>query len=117
MSVDLTSLPQHVTLVVGKRMVIALPSYANSGNTWSSTCVRGQEIAQLSVELGESPVPGDSGGSGTAEPPPLTLTPEYAVVAGLASGEAVYQLILSRTFGPAQVAASHELRLTVVAAP
>jgi hypothetical protein len=115
MTVDLTSLPQHVTLAVGERKVISLPSYANSGNTWSATCVRGHGIAQLSVELGESPVAGDSGGSGIAAPPPLTLTPEYAVVLGLAGGEAVCQLVLSRTFGPGQVAASHELRITVVA--
>ena len=116
MTVDLTSLPQHVTLGVGERMVIALPSYASSGNTWTGTCFRGQGIAQLSVELGESRVTGDLGDSGTAEPPPLTLTPEYAVVAGLAGGEGVCQLVLSRTFGPRQVVASHELRITVVAA-
>ena len=115
MTVDLTSLPQHVTLAVGERKVISLPSYANSGNTWSATCVRGQGIVQLSVELGESPARENSGGSRTAVPPPLTLTPEYAVVLGLANGEAVCQLVLSRTFGPRQVAASHELRLTVVA--
>ena len=82
--VDLGSLPTHVTLAVGERRVISLPSYANSGNTWSATCVRGHGIAQLSVELGESPVTAESRGSGTAEPPPLTLTPEYAVVSGLA---------------------------------
>ena len=115
MTVDLSNLPQHVMLAVGERRVISLPSYANSGNIWSSTCVRGHGIAQVSVELGESPVTADSLGRGTAEPPPLTVTPEYAVVAGLVSGEAVYQLVLSRTFGPAQVASSHELLITVVA--
>lgn len=115
-TVDLTSLPQHITLTVGERKVILLPSYANSGNTWSATCVRGHGLVQLSVKLGESPMTVESQGSGTAEPPPLVLTPEYAVVIGLASGEAVYQLVLSRTFGPTQVVASHELQITVVAA-
>ncbi len=116
MTVDLSNLPRHITLAVGERIVIPLPSYANSGNIWSATCVRGHEIAQVLVELGEFPVTADSRGDGTAEPPPLMLAPEQAVVSGLAGGEAVWQLVLSRSFGLAQTAASHELRVTVVAA-
>ncbi|TSA53159.1 MAG: hypothetical protein D4R40_01135 [Nitrosomonadaceae bacterium] len=116
MTIDLSNLPRHITLAARERIVIPLPSYANSGNTWSATCVRGHGIAQVSVELGEPPVTVDSRGDGTAEPPPLMLAPEQAVVSGLAGGEAVWQLVLSRPFGPAQTAALHELRVTVTAA-
>jgi hypothetical protein len=115
LTVDLSSLPRHLTLAVGERTVIPLPSYANSGNSWSATCLSGHEIARLSVELGEPPPSAASRGDGTAEPPPLMLTPEQAVVSGLAGGEAVWHLVLSRSFGPKQVAATHELRITVVA--
>lgn len=116
MTVDLSNLPQHIRLAVGGRIVIPLPSYANSGNTWSAVCVRGHGIAQVSIELGEFPIMADSRGDGTAEPPPLMLTPEQAVVSGLAGGEAVWQLVLSRAFGPAQAAAAHYLRVTVATA-
>lgn len=116
MTIDLSNLPRHITLAAGERIVIPLPSYANSGNTWSATCVRGHGIAQVAVELGEPPVTADLQGDGTAEPPPLMLAPEQAVVSGLAGGEAVWQLVLSRSFGSAPAAAAHELRITVVAA-
>jgi len=115
MSVDLSNLRQHVTVAVGERVVIPLPSYANSGNSWSAICVCGHGIADVFVKLGNSPAIADSQGDDTAEPPPLMVVPEQAVVSGLTSGEAVWQLTLSRSFGPAQVTASHDLMVTVTA--
>jgi hypothetical protein len=115
MIVNLSSLPQHITLAVGERIVLPLPSYANSGNTWSASCLRGHGAAQVLVELSEVSVMEDSRGDGVAEPPPLMLALEQAVVSGLADGDAVWQLVLSRSFGSEQPTLLHDLRVTVKA--
>ena len=117
MTVDLSGLPRHVTLAAGGAMELPLPSYANSGNAWSATCVRGEGVAQVSVELGEAPVVPTPPGDGTAEPPPLMLVPERAVVRALACGEATWRLVLARSFDPSRPAATHDLEVTVVAVP
>jgi hypothetical protein len=124
MTIDLSNLPQQIRLAVGERTVITLPSYADSGNTWSASCLRGHGVARVSIELGEhssipdtrGPAMPDTRGDGTTEPPPLMLVPERAVVSGLAVGEADWRLVLSRSFGVAPVAASHEIRIIVLAA-
>jgi hypothetical protein len=113
MNVDLAALPRHVTLKVGEQRVIVLPSYANSGNAWSAACLRGHGTAQVAVGLDEPRLAADARGDGRAEPPPLYVVREHAVVSGLASGEATWRLVLSRSFGPPQEAAAHELRITV----
>jgi hypothetical protein len=115
MTIDLSGLPKRVTVVVGEASEIPLPSYADSGNIWSAVCVSGQGVAQVSVELGERPAIPATPGDGTAEPPPLTLVPERAIVHGLTPGEATWQLVLARPFGPSQPAARHDLQVTVVA--
>lgn len=113
MTIDISNLPQHVILAVGERIVIPLPSYANSGNTWSATCLYGHGIAQLSIEVGELSVITDLRGDGISEPPSLMLAPEQVIVYGLASGDAVWKLVLSRSFGSAETSISHDLQITV----
>lgn len=115
MTIDLSNLPQQVRLAVGERTEIPLPSYADSGNIWSATCLRGHGVARVSIELGEHSSIPDTRGNGTTEPPPLMLVPERAVVSGLAIGEADWRLVLSRSFGAAPPAATHEIRITVLA--
>jgi len=113
MTVDLSGLPRDVTLEVGGRMEISLPSYAGSGNIWSATCLGGQGVAHVSVELGEAPAVLTPPSDGTAEPPPLTLVPESVVVYGLACGEATWRLVLARPFDPSKPAATHDLQVKV----
>jgi hypothetical protein len=103
-------------VTVGEASEIPLPSYAGSGNIWSAVCVNGQGVAQVSVELAERPAIPATPRDGKAEPPPLTLVPERAIVHGLTPGEATWQLVLARPFGPSQPAARHDLQVTVVAA-
>ena len=117
MTVDLSDLPRKITLGVGDRLEIPLPSYSGSGNAWSVTGLSGQEIAQVSVEPAEAPAVPPSPGDGTAEPPDLVLVPDRAVVSGLAAGEAIWRLVLARSFGPSTPTAVHNLHVTVVAAP
>ena len=111
MSVDLSALPRSITVKVGERAEIALPSYAGSGNRWSARCMGGKAAeVRVEVEAIPPPPPGD----GTGPPPPLRLAPEKAVVLGLAPGEAAWRLELSRPFGVREPAATHELRVTVI---
>jgi hypothetical protein len=117
MSIDLSALPRRVTLAVGARTEIPLPSYAGSGNTWSASCVRGADVARVSVELGAAPPTPARPADGTAEPPPLGYVPERAVVVALARGDALWRLALARSFGPPDPAATHELAVTVVDFP
>ena len=119
MTIDLSVLPKHVTLTVGERIELPLPSYAGSGNAWSATCIRGLGVADIAVAMGHSAsadaaptLPVD----GTAEPPALMLVPERAVVRGLACGEAIWHLVLARSFDPARATATHVLQIAVVAA-
>ena len=113
MSIDLSKLPQQLTLATGERIVIPLPSYADSGNNWSASCLYGHGIAEVSIVLCKTTLRSDAPGDGSAEPPPLMLVPEQVVVSGLAVGEALWQLVLSRSFGSTRVAASRNLQITV----
>ena len=115
MTIDLSSVPLHVTLAVGETIAIPLPSYAGSGNAWSATCVRDAAVAQVSIELGGAP-PAGVAGDGAAEPTQLMLAEEQAVVRGLASGKALWTLVLARSFGPPVPTATHDVEVTVVAA-
>jgi hypothetical protein len=111
MTIDLSTLPQRVTIAVGGRRDIALPSYAGSGNRWSARCIGGGEVGEVRIESGDAPSrpPGD----GTAEPPPPMLAAETAVVLGIAEGEATWRLELARSFGPRVPAATHDLCVIV----
>ncbi len=102
-------------MAVGETSEIPLPSYAGSGNLWSVVCVNGQGVAQVSVELDEQLTIPATLRDGTAEPPSLILVPERAIVHGLATGDATWQLVLTRPFGFSQPAARHDLQVTVVA--
>jgi hypothetical protein len=117
MTVDLSSLPQKIELAVGERVSIPLPCYSGSGNVWSVTNVSGPEVARVSVEPAEIPPMPPSSGDGTAEPPELVLVPDRAVVFGLAPGEAIWRLVLARSFGPPVHTAVHDLHVTVAATP
>lgn len=114
MTIDLSSVPRHVTLAVGESVAIPLPSYAGSGNAWSATCVRGDAVAQVSIALAGAPP--EAAGNGAAEPPQLMLADEQAVVRGIASGDALWTLVLARSFGPPTPTATHDVAVTVVAA-
>jgi hypothetical protein len=112
-TVNLSALPRNVALAVGDRTVIPLPSYAGSGNTWSAVCVRGQNVAHVAVELDEATTVPAALVDGTAPPPPLMLVQERAVVSGIASGEALWRLVLSRPFDPSHQTAAHDLLVAV----
>jgi hypothetical protein len=117
MNIDLSALPTRITLRVGDRVVVALPSYADSGNAWSATCLRGHEAAQVVVRTDVPRSAADGRGDGRSEPPPLYVVSEHAVVSGLSPGEATWRIVLARSFGPPQEAAAHEIRVTVTEEP
>jgi hypothetical protein len=114
MSVDLSSLPRKITLAVGARAEVRLPSYSGSGNSWSVTRVSGPEAARAWVEPADDVSVPASPADGTAEPPALVLVPDRAVVVGVAPGEATWRLVLARPFGPSTPAAVHDFQVTVV---
>jgi hypothetical protein len=113
MTIDLSGLPRRVSLTIGERIVIPLPSYADSGNTWSAMCLGGEEVARVTVKLGNLPPLPPALADGVAEPPPLMLAPEFAVVEGLACGETTWRLVLARSFDRSNPAAEHDLEVTV----
>jgi hypothetical protein len=117
MTIDLHNLPQHITLAVGKRTEFPLPSYAGSGNAWSATCLSGQEVARVSVELGEPPPTASPIVDGTTEPPSTAYAEEKVVVEGLTEGRATWQLVLARSFGPPEPTATHQFQVNVVGGP
>jgi hypothetical protein len=117
MTIDLAGLPDRITLPTGERREYPLPSYAGSGNAWTTEPVEGEEVARVTIALRELPPEPTGPADGTAEPPTTGYAPEVAVVDGLAPGEARWRLVLARSFGPREVAATHLLRVTVVDMP
>jgi hypothetical protein len=113
MTVDLSGLPRHVTVAVGDRAEIPLPSYAGSGNFWSVTDDLDGKVARVAVAV-EAPKGSLEPGNGTAEPPPMTLATERVVVEGLGPGEGTWRLVLARSFGSPTPIAEHDLRVRVV---
>jgi len=113
MSVDLSPLPRHVTVPVGGRVRIKLPSYSGSGNAWSVGGEPDDRVARVEIEL-EPPVLAPGPGAATGMPPPMALANEWAVVTGLAPGETTRQLVLGRSFGLLTPTAIHDLAITVV---
>ena len=113
---ELADLPSHITLTVGDRAEIPLPSYAGSGNSWSVSGDPGQKVADLAVEV-EAPAPTPGRGDGVSEPPAMSVASERAVVRALQPGEAIWHLVLARSFGPPEPAATHDVRVTVVPPP
>lgn len=111
MGVDLSGLPTHVTVAVGERLVIELPSYAGSGNEWS---VSGNpdDVASVEVQV-VPPEPPRHPTTMPVEPPPMTMATELAVVRGLAPGDTRRQLVLARSFGPPTPTAVHDFGVTV----
>jgi hypothetical protein len=98
---------------VGEHLVFPLPSYAGSGNSWSAVCLGGHAVATVSVELDDVPQFQAISGDGATEPPSLMLVTERVVVCGLASGEAIWQLVLARSFDLSKPTATHILRVIV----
>jgi hypothetical protein len=117
MSVDLSDLPREVIVEVGARQTIVLPSYSGSGNNWSITIVRGEEVARVWIEQPEMLDVAEPPDKGTTEPPDLMLVQECVIVLGLAPGKATWQLTLARSFGATQPTATHQFDVTVVTAP
>jgi hypothetical protein len=117
MTVDLSSLPQRVSVAAGRRIEIPLPSYSGSGNSWSVQCLSGGDVVRVSVEPVETPPMAASPGDGITEPPALMLVPDRVVVSGLAPGEAVCRLVLARLFDPSTPTATHDFHVTIVTAP
>jgi hypothetical protein len=113
MTVDLSSIPRLITMTAGEGTAFALPSYAGGGYDWSATCVRGQHVAEVTIEMGPLPKELLGAGNGTGEPPPLTMVSELVVVHGLASGDALWRLALVRPFGPPTPLATHDLEVIV----
>ena len=114
MTINLSRLPTHLTLAVGESVHIALPTYAGSGNIWSVTCIRGQGMADVSVVVDELQPEGVSLRDGTAEPPPLVLSPERLVVRGLIPGDTIWRLVLARPFDASRPTATHAIRVTIM---
>ena len=117
MSVDLSNLPREVIVKVGERQAVVLPSYSGSGNNWSITLVRGEEVARVWIEPLEIPDVAEPPDKGTTEPPDLMLVQDCVMVLGLAPGKATCQLTLARSFEPTKPTATHEFHVTVVTAP
>lgn len=117
MSVDLSDLPREVIVRVGERQAISLPSYFGSGNSWSVTTVRGEDVARVWIELPENPDVAEPPDKGTTEPPDLMLVQESAIVLGLAPGKANCKLTLARAFGATEPTATHEFQVTVETVP
>ncbi|MEI6848102.1 MAG: hypothetical protein WCK32_08770 [Chlorobiaceae bacterium] len=113
MIVDIPDLPRHIILDEGERIVFPLPSYSNSGNTWSTTCLGAQGVASVTIELGEISQALITPGNGISEPPPLSIAPEKLIVHGLSCGETTWQLVLSRSFGGSQPTLSYNVHITV----
>ena len=114
MSIDLSGLPKEITVAVGQRYEIVLPSYSGSGNNWSVTSLSGEEVARAWIEPVDVPNVTRSPGN---EPPELMLVPDRLLVLGLSPGEATWRLTLARTFGPSTPTATCALHVTVVHAP
>lgn len=108
---DLSALPPAVTLPVGGRVLVRLPSYSGSGNAWSARCLDGSGVADLQVQVG--PATQEGYALPPDEPPDAAPAPETLVVEGVEVGEARWQLVLARSFAPAAPTATHELRVTV----
>lgn len=115
MTADLSDVPSHLTMAVGERIAIPLPSFAGSGNSWSVRCRHANSVVDVRVELDRSPIEPLAEGDGATEPPQPVLVRELLVVSGLAVGEDVCQLDLSRAFGLSRKTASRALGVTVVA--
>jgi hypothetical protein len=110
MSIDLSGLPRRLTVVVGDRLEIALPSYLGSGNAWSASCLYGADIALVTVAMTPpDPTAAEPGGG----PPEPRLATERAVVRGLAVGESRWRLTLARSFGPPHPTATYDLDIDV----
>src|SRR5206468_9835751 len=97
--IELSRLPRDITVTVGGRSEIPLPSYAGSGNAWSVTRVAGGDVARVWLESGEPTGVLAGRGDGIVEPPALALAAERAVVSGLVPGAASWRPMLARPFG------------------
>lgn len=114
MSVDLSALPERVTVRAGERAVLELPSYAGSGNYWSAEALAGEEAARVTVgPLAAEPPPPPAA---ETEPPTAAPVAERAVIEGLAPGSSRWRLLLARRFGDRSPAAEHELEVLVTPA-
>ena len=115
MGVDLSGIPTHVTVMVGERLVIELPSYAGSGNGWS---VSGNpdDVASVEVQV-IPPEPPRHPTTLAGDPPPMTMATEQAVVRGLSPGGTRRQLVLARSFGPPRPTAVRDIAVTVRPGP
>ena len=113
MSIDLSQLPETVTVAAGAQLEIALPSYGGSGNYWSARPVSGADVARVSIRSGDAASQSGPTPDGTQEPPALSLVSERAVVVGIVPGESTWQLVLGRSFGTDPPAASHVLHVVV----
>ena len=113
MTIDLSGLPRRVSLTIGERIVIPLPTCRLWQHLVRHVPGRGGS-SQSNGEVGRSPAPAACAGRmGWPEPPPLMLAPEFAVVEGLACGETTWRLVLARSFDRSNPAAEHDLAVTV----
>jgi hypothetical protein len=109
MTIDLSGLPRSVSLRIGELIEIQLPSYAGSGYIWSAKCLRGAEVARVSMKLGDQPPKPSVLADGKAEPPEIVQVPEFVVIEGLAYGEATWRLVLARSFDRSNPAATYDV--------
>ena len=110
MSIDLSGLPRRLTVAVGDRLEIALPSYLGSGNAWSASCLYGADVALVTVAMTPPDTTAAAPGGGPPEP---RLATERAVVRGLTAGESRWRLTLARSFGPPEPTAIHDFDIDV----
>jgi hypothetical protein len=114
-SVDLSRLPERVTVRVGERVLVELPSYAGSGNHWSVVPPADGEGARVSVGP-EPAAPPPPPAAPEGPPPSATPVPERAVIEGHSPGVSSWRLVLARQFGDRTPVAEHELEVVVVQA-
>ena len=116
MSVDLSELPQRITVFVGDEVEFALPSYAGSGNYWSIEIPEPSGAARVLVELQQGPESssGPVPTAGDREPPDAAPVPESLRVTGLSPGVERCRLLLARDFGDAPPTATYDFEVVVI---
>jgi hypothetical protein len=113
MMVDVADVPKRFELAVGERAAIELPSYSGSGNAWSVSCLSGETVAAVTIEVGPGPRSAPGGNESETEPPTPAVVRERAVVVGLSPGSARWLITLSRSFSPEPPSANIELTIRV----
>jgi hypothetical protein len=109
-TVEIHGLPRRLSVAAGGQREISLPSYAGSGNAWSASCLTGEGVAAVAIQIGPQLPPAAVPGGGPPEP---RLATEQAIIRGLRAGQSRWRLQLSRPFGPQEPTAAIDIDIEV----